>query len=175
MSRANIGFLSLRTNIERISVKFASDNHYRQRMNWLQRWAKLYQGKFESTSNRWCHCVSQYSDIIRCPATRRCADVPFTWNSTAAQLNLNGYLENCAFSCYVVLDESCSMKWVSHWSWFYVKQYNFREDMRRKQFSHSYLQWPWPLTFCPDTNKKWMKWNENCSVQLLLTSVTCPI
>jgi len=38
-------FFSLCTNTERISMKFAGDNHYHRQMSWLHFWAKLYEGQ----------------------------------------------------------------------------------------------------------------------------------
>jgi len=62
---ATSAFLSLLTNTERISMKFAGGSHYHQRTNWLHFGRNFtrdkeagYDRTFVSTSNRCCHVAS---------------------------------------------------------------------------------------------------------------------
>ena len=71
MSVPTSEFLSLRSNMERISMKFRRCSHYHQQMHWLQfgrngnRDKKTgYDRKFESTSNQCCHVASAENAII---------------------------------------------------------------------------------------------------------------
>jgi len=65
-------FLSLRTNTERISMRFAGGHYYHQQMNWLhfgRNCAKDkgegYDRKFESTPNRCCHVANDCTRMQR--------------------------------------------------------------------------------------------------------------
>ena len=59
---------SLRTNAERISIKFVGSNHYHHQMNWLyfgwnctrDKGAGLYDKKFEFTSHLCCHVANDF-------------------------------------------------------------------------------------------------------------------
>ena len=65
-------FYSLRTNAERVLIKFAGDNHYHRQLNWLHFWAKLYKGqrilgmgqKIRIDVTNWCcHVVNDFANF----------------------------------------------------------------------------------------------------------------